>query len=138
MAERFDDEATELDNEGSLGELSTSKYMKTEEFDPRGKVFTIAGFRQDEIKNSDGPAKKCNVLVFANEDRAFILKKTTVGELSDALGVDMSDKGGKKKCVGKKIEIYRGRTNYQGNTTACMRLRAPTQKTDEREPGSEG
>lgn len=114
--------AEKLDDDDRISTLVGGNYMKTEDFDPRGKVFTIAGFRKDEIKNSDAPAKECDVMYFDEDetDKGFILKKTTVGELVEALTVDS-----KKAAIGKRIEIYRGKTNYQGKQVACMRLRTP-------------
>lgn len=119
--------AERLDDDDKISSLVGGNYMKTEDFDPRGKVFTIAGFRTDEIKNSDDPAKECAVMFFEDEEKGFILKKTTIGELVDALEVDS-----KKAAVGKRIEIYRGKTQYQGKSVPCMRLRAPS---NERQAG---
>jgi len=114
MAERMDDD-------DRLSSLVGGNYLKTEDFDPRGKVFVISGFRTDTIKNSDEPGKECPVMELEDEEKGFILKKTTIAELIDALTVDS-----KSAAVGKEIEIYRGKTNYQGKPVSCMRLRAPT------------
>lgn len=110
----------EDETEDKLSSLKGGSYFKTDEFDPRGRTFVIAGFRSDEIKNSDAPATKANVMFFEDEDKAFILKTTTIDQLIEALGIDS-----KKAAVGRKIEIYRDKTNYQGKQVACMRLRAP-------------
>jgi hypothetical protein len=113
MAEQFQN-----DDDDRISSLKNSNYMKTEDFDPKGRVFTIAGFRKDEIKNSDAPATEANVMFFEDEDKAFILKSTTIGQLLDIVGTDS-----KKACVGKRICIYRDKVNYQGSMKPCMRLR---------------
>lgn len=119
MAERFDTDMA--DDDDSLASLKGSSYFKTEEFDPRGRVFVIAGFRKDEIKNSDGPATEANVMFFQDEEKGFILKSTKVDQLIEATGVSS-----KKAAIGKEIEIFRDSTLYKGKKVACMALRAPT------------
>lgn len=95
-----------------ISEAFGSAYLRAEDFDAKGRSFTIAGVGDESV----GEDSKL-VVRFEGTDNALPLNKTNALAIADLYGDDTDE------WTGKVITVYRDRTMYQGKQVACLRVR---------------
>lgn len=79
-----------------------------------GQTVTIKG---TDIKAVGAEKERRGVLYFAEFDRGLVLNKVNSRTIAGLYGPDT------EQWVGKKIELYRSETSFQGKTVPCIRVR---------------
>lgn len=95
-----------------------SKYLKTSDID-KPRVLTIASVEMDS-PDPDEPQEEKPVLFFQGAKKGMVLNRGNATMLAQLFG-DETD-----SWPGQSIEIYTAHTQYRGQPTMGMRLRAPT------------
>lgn len=104
----------------SFSELSNKRFFGTDDVRDQSVVATIKGFGREEMEN-DGTTEKVSVMHLEGQDRAVILKTTTLNTLKDLFGTP-------NEAVGKPIELYFDPTvSFGGKRVGGLRLRSPGQ-----------
>ena len=103
----------------------SSSYLKTEDFDKKGKEFTMLSVQMEEVGGEEKP-----VLYFDGIEEGFPLNKTNAEDITDMYGDDTED------WDGKLIVIYRDKTMYNGKRTDCLRVKAPREASTGKGSGS--
>lgn len=89
------------------------KFLKTEDFDKEGKVFTVTTVIEDEIGGEDKL-----VMFFKETENGFPLNRTNAENLAEEFGDDTDE------WEDQKVRIFRDTTMYQGKRTPCLRAKA--------------
>ena len=100
------------------GDYFASKYLKAKDLDGP-KVVAIAEVTDEIFRGSPEPKPLCR---FKGMSKPLILNKTTTEAIEDIAGTDEMD-----DWTGVKVEIYPTTTEVNGETKACIRIRAPAQ-----------
>jgi hypothetical protein len=94
-----------------------SKYLKSSEVPEDGITVTID---RVEIEDVDGKGARKPVLYFRKAKKGMALNVTNSKKIAALLGTAETD-----DWPGHAITIYQSETDYQGETVACVRVRAP-------------
>jgi hypothetical protein len=103
----------------SFSELSNKRFFGTDDVREQAVVATIKGFGREEMEDNDGGTQKVSVMHLEGQDRAVILKTTTLNTLKDLFGTP-------NEAVGKPIELYFDPSvSFGGKRVGGLRLRSP-------------
>ncbi len=100
-----------------ISEMFAGRYLKTDEIPPKGIDVTIAHAQFEDVGAGKNAEEKL-VLYTEELDKGLPLNKTNALEIAELLGLDDSDDWG-----GHKICLFRGKTEFQGKRTDCVRVR---------------
>lgn len=98
---------------------SKSGFLKTDDLRGQAHKLTIEGAR---IHNFDAGPKI--VLAFVGKDKELPLNKTNSRIIAATLGDD------EKKWAGSEIELFPGKTSFQGKIVDCVNVRVLESKKD--------
>lgn len=93
-----------------------SKYIKSSEVPEEGLTLAID---RVEIEDVDGKGAHKPVVYFRKAKKGLALNVTNAKKITSILGTADSD-----EWVGRSITLYQSETEYQGDTVACVRVRA--------------
>jgi hypothetical protein len=93
-----------------------SKYVKASEVPEEGLAVTID---RVEMADVDGKGQMKPVLYFRRAKKGMVLNITNSKKIASLLGSSNTD-----NWEGQSITLYQGETEYQGETVACIRVRA--------------
>jgi hypothetical protein len=79
-----------------------------------------------EMRDVGGEPKP--VLFFQNKDKGVVLNKTNANTISQAYGDDTDE------WPGAEVVLYETMVDFQGRSTAAIRMRIPPRKPPERAP----
>ena len=99
-----------------------SDYLKASDLNGHSVKVTIARTEFGKI----GSDEKW-IVFFAGKQRGLALNKTNGSVLAEAFGDEMDN------WVGREIEIYPDKTQYEGRLVACLRVRVPAPPVPEGE-----
>jgi|ERR1700730_7451846 len=91
-----------------------SKYLKASDLQGREVRVVISHVDQCEVGDDTKP-----VLFFEGKNKGLVLNKTNATNIGDAYG-DETD-----EWAGQVVILYEARTDFQGRTVPCIRVRAP-------------
>jgi hypothetical protein len=94
-----------------------SKYIKSSEVPEEGLSVVID---RVEIEDVDGKGSRKPVVYFRKAKKGMALNVTNSKKISSILGTAETD-----NWAGHAIVLYQSETDYQGETVACIRVRAP-------------
>lgn len=100
---------------------SEGAYLKAADLPQGANVeVTIAGLEGVEFEN-DGKKQTKLVLSFVGKDKKLSLNKTNLLAITEMYGEDGDT------WIGKKIYVYRTKTDFGGNMVDCVRVDVPRQ-----------
>lgn len=91
-----------------------SDYLKEADLEGKPALKTMGKVEMRELGSDHKP-----VLFFQNEEKGLVLNKINSSTIADEFGDDTSG------WAGKQIVLYPARTDFQGKSVACIRLRLP-------------
>lgn len=94
-----------------------SKYLKSSDVPEEGITVVID---RVEIEDVDGKGSRKPVLYFRKATKGMALNITNSKKIATIIGTAETD-----EWAGRAISIYQSETEYQGETVACIRVRAP-------------
>ena len=106
-----------------ISEAYPSNYIKASDLQGKSIKMTIERVEMEDL--GDDGEKPC--LFFKEAKKGIILNKTNSNRVATLYG-DETD-----QWVGNMIEVYPDVTEYKGQTTDCVRLRAPVEQADQGE-----
>ena len=92
-----------------------SNYLKSEDLGTARPIVTIREVRIEDIGDDHKP-----VAYFAGKEKGLVVNKTNWSAIEDITGEMDSD-----DWVGKRIQLFATKTEYQGKRVACIRVEAP-------------
>ena len=93
-----------------------SKYIKAAEVPEEGLTLTIDRI---EVEDVDGKGAMKPVVYFRKAKKGLALNVTNSKKITGLLGSPDTD-----TWIGRAITLYQSETEYQGDTVACVRVRA--------------
>lgn len=98
-----------------FSEQFPSKYLRAADLQGSRPKVTIARIESENM-GDDGMRP---VVYFRGKEKGLVLNKTNGTTLSDAFGDEMDD------CLGKTIELYTTKVDYQGRRVEAIRIDVP-------------
>lgn len=93
-----------------------SKYIKSSEVPEEGLTLVID---RVEVEDVDGKGAHKPVVYFRKAKKGLALNVTNSKKITQLLGTPDTD-----EWTGRAITLYQSETEYQGDTVACIRIRA--------------
>jgi hypothetical protein len=106
-----------------LSEMYPSRWMSTSDVASGPRLLKISGIELQTM--NDGQTKP--VLHFVNGGKPLILNQVNARTLEALYGEDSDD------WLNQPIVAYQDTTQFQGKSTACIRLRAPKASSQKKE-----
>lgn len=108
---------------GFLNKLGNSKYLKKEDCLPTPKLLTISEIVEEDVSMENEPEKMKQVVYFTEEEKGFVLGKTTGEQIASFLG----DPGENPATwYGHKIVLYCDpNVTMHGKVVGGLRVRQP-------------
>jgi hypothetical protein len=100
----------------NINQAFPSKYVKAAEIPEEGLAVTID---RVEVEDVDGQGKMKPVLYFRKAKKGLVLNVTNSKKIQQITGSADTD-----DWAGKSITLYQSETEFQGDTVACIRVRA--------------
>jgi hypothetical protein len=108
----------------------TGKYLKAADLDGTPLVLKIKATEVKEMKDFNGqPAKKL-IVYFGRKAKPLIVNRTNFDSIMDVLGEDTED------WLGGEIEVYGTTTDVNSKNVDCIRVRAPSSRSNKKKPPS--
>lgn len=105
----------------TFDDLIESKYMKGDDMDERGAVFTIKSFTNENMALEDQKPEFKWVMYLRESEKGLVLGSTNIQLLKAALGINRP-----AESIGRKVVIFRDPTvQMKGKVVGGLRLRAP-------------
>lgn len=102
----------------NINDQFPSKYLRASDFDEEGAIVTIAGVKQETLKNREGREEQKPILFFREHDQGLVLNKTNAKKLSTLFKSDDTD-----DWLDQPVRIYATETQFGADTVACLRFR---------------
>ena len=93
------------------------KYVAAFELKGNDLALTIKSVAIEKVIGGKGREESCPVLHFEEAKKGMVLNKTNAKMVAKLYGTDP------EVWVGKTITLYPTTTDYQGETTECIRIR---------------
>ena len=74
-----------------LSDLMNSRYLKKDDFNPRGTVVTINYLERQNVAPEDGPKEHKWVIFFDEMDRGLVLNATNATTIAEILASENTD-----------------------------------------------
>lgn len=101
----------------TMNDAFPSKYLSAADLGGRNVAVTIAGYEQALIDN-----KQKYLLTFKGGKKALVLNKTNAKNIAKLYGDDLDG------WVGQPIVLFEAMVDFQGETVAAIRVKAPPPK----------
>lgn len=95
-----------------------SDYLREADLEGAPALKTMGKVEMRELGSDHKP-----VLFFQNEEKGLVLNKINSSTIVEAYGDDTTG------WSGKQIVLYPARTDFQGKSVACIRLRLPKKQS---------
>ena len=107
-----------------VSQMFPSKYLAAADLQGHAVTVNISSVSIENVGREDKPENK-PVLTFSGKEKGLVLNKTNTMVIADAYGDDTDD------WVGKELQLYPDKTQFQGKLVDCLRVRTPVKETDE-------
>ena len=99
-----------------LDEAFPSNYLRSVDLQGRAVKVTISDYKMEKLGNETKL-----ILYFRGKEKGMVTNRTNANEIADTFGDDLDS------WVGKQIELYVARVDFQGKKVDGLRVRIPAQ-----------
>ena len=107
-----------------VSEMFPSKYLSAADLKGHQVKVIISGVEMKNVGTEEKPQFK-PVASFQGKDKGLVLNKTNCQIIADSYGDDASG------WVGKELEVYPDKTQFQGKIVDCLRVRSPLKQVED-------